>query len=229
MSEVTTHAALTWDADGTRYYHTGVSKGVIYPMGNSGSYEQGVAWNGLTSVEESPDGADVTDLWADNMKYASFRSAESYKGSIKAYMYPTEFEACNGYATAGSLTGMKLGQQKRKVFGLCYRTEIGSDTNPSAGYIIHVVYGCTVSPTSATHDTINDNPDAVEMSWDFESTPASVQNITGVKQTSSVEFNSIELGSAKMSALEAVLYGSSSADASLPSPDSLYSTLSAVT
>ena len=212
------HAKLTWDADGTRYYHTGVSQGVIYPMGDNG-YEAGVAWNGLTSVEESPDGADVTDLWADNMKYASFRSAENYKGSISAYMYPPEFDACNGYAAP--VAGMKIGQQKRKAFGLCYRTEIGSDTNPSAGYILHIVYGCTVSPSSATHDTINDNPDATELSWDFESTPVAVQNITGVKQTSSIELNSIELGSTKMTAIEDILYGSSSADARLPLPDEI--------
>ena len=212
--------ALTWDADGARYYHTGVSRGVIYPMGDNNAYGAGVAWNGLTSVEESPDGADVTDLWADNMKYASFRSAENYKGTINAYMYPPEFDACNGYASP--VSGMKLGQQRRKVFGLCYRTEVGSDTNPEAGYILHVVYGCTVSPSSVTHDTINDNPDAAELSWDFESTPAAVQNITGVKQVSSIELNSIELGSTKMAAVEAALYGSSSVDAALPTPDALY-------
>lgn len=216
---------ITWDADGTRYYHTGVSKGVVYPMGNDNTYGAGVAWNGLTSVEESPDGADVTDLWADNMKYASFRSAESYKGTINAYMYPPEFDQCNGYASP--VNGMKLGQQRRKSFGLCYRTEVGSDTNPEAGYILHIVYGCTVSPTSVTHDTINDNPDAAELSWDFESTPAAVNNITGVKQVSSIELSSIELGNTKMAAAEALLYGSGSTAPQLPTPDLLYSTISA--
>ena len=216
---------ITWDADGTRYYHTGVSKGVVYPMGDNNAYGAGVAWNGLTSVEESPDGADVTDLWADNMKYASFRSAESYKGTINAYMYPPEFDQCNGYASP--VNGMKFGQQRRKSFGLCYRTELGSDTNPEAGYILHIVYGCTVSPTSVTHDTINDNPDAAELSWDFESTPAAVNNITGVKQVSSIELNSIELGETKMAAAEDLLYGKGSAAPQLPTPDLLYSTISA--
>jgi hypothetical protein len=193
-------------------------------MGDNNAYGAGVAWNGLTSVEESPDGADVTDLWADNMKYASFRSAENYKGTINAYMYPPEFDACNGYTSP--VSGMKLGQQRRKVFGLCYRTELGSDTNPEAGYILHVVYGCTVSPSSVTHDTINDNPDAAELSWDFESTPAAVQNITGVKQVSSIELNSLELASGKMAAVEAVLYGSGSTSASLPTPDEIYALVS---
>ena len=211
---------LTWDADGTRYYHTGVSQGVIYPMGSNNTYGAGVAWNGLTSVEESPDGADVTDLWADNMKYASFRSAENYKGTINAYMYPPEFDECNGYASP--ITGLKFGQQRRKVFGLCYRTEVGSDTNPEAGYILHIVYGCTVSPSSVTHDTINDNPDAAELSWDFESTPAAVQNVSGVKQVSSIEISSIDVGAEAMAAVEALLYGSNSADATLPTPDQLY-------
>ena len=214
-------AKLTWDNDGSRYYHTGVSQGVIYPMVENNTYGTGVAWNGLTSVEESPDGADVTDLWADNMKYASFRSAESYKGTINAYMYPPEFDQCNGYAAP--VRGFKLGQQSRKAFGLCYRTEVGSDTNPNAGYILHIVYGCTVSPSSVTHDTINDNPDAAELSWDFESTPAAVQEIDGVKQVSSIELNSIELGKTKMDAVEAVLYGSSNDSASLPTPDQIYS------
>lgn len=213
-------AKLTWDNDGSRYYHTGVSQGVIYPMGENNTYGTGVAWNGLTSVEESPDGADVTELWADNMKYASFRSAESYKGTINAYMYPPEFDQCNGYAAP--VTGFKLGQQSRKAFGLCYRTELGSDTNPNAGYILHIVYGCTVSPSSVTHDTINDNPDAAELSWDFESTPAAVQDITDVKQVSSIELNSIELGKTKIGAVEAVLYGYGSDTPSLPTPDEIY-------
>lgn len=213
-------APLTWDADGTRYYHSGVSNGVIYIPDANGAYTTGAAWNGLTSVEESPDGADTTDLWADNMKYASFRSAENYKGSISAYMYPDEFEECNGGKVP--VAGMRVGQQRRKPFGLCYRTEYSNDMGAD-DYILHLVYGATVSPSSSTHDTINDNPDATELSWDFECTPVAVNNITDVKQTCSIELNSAVLGDTKMTAIKNVLYGSTTAAARLPLPDEVYS------
>lgn len=227
MSEL--HTPLAWDQDGERFYHTGVSKGVIYRQNASGAYNSAEAWNGLTGVEENPDGADVTDLWADNMKYASFRSAENYKGTIKAYMYPDSFEECNGGRMP--IPGMKIGQQKRKPFGLCYRTEVGNDTNDDSddGYILHLVYGATVAPSSVSHDTINDNPDAVEFSWDYECLPVAVNQIAGVKQTCSVDLNSLDLGTTKMTAIENVLYGSSTADARLPLPDEVYSILAAAT
>ena len=219
-----THAALVWDADGSRYYHSGVSKGVLYRIDQNGAYSSGYAWNGLISVEESPDGADTTDLWADNMKYASFRSAENYKGSISAYMYPEQFEECNGGALP--TPGMKVGQQTRKPFGFCYRTEYRNDTG-ATNYILHLVYGATVNPTSATHDTINDNPDAAELSWDFECTPVAVTNISGVTQTCVIELNSAVVPAGKMTAIETILYGSNSADARLPLPNEIYTTLTA--
>lgn len=224
-TETPAHAALKWDQDGERFYHTGVSKGVIYRLDSSNEYTRAEAWNGLTGVEENPDGADVTDLWADNMKYASFRSAENYKGTIKAYMYPDLFEECNGGKMP--VPGMRIGQQKRKSFGLCYRTEIGNDTNSDEddGYILHLVYGATVSPSSVSHDTINDNPDAVEFSWDYECLPVAVNEITGVKQTCSIELNSLDLGETAMAAIEAALYGSSAGDAYLPLPDEVYEIL----
>ena len=221
MPEV--YTPLAWDQDGERFYHTGVSKGVLYPIDSNGTYSSGVAWNGLTAVDENPDGADITNLWADNMKYASFRSAENHKGNIKAYMYPDEFEECNGGVVP--VAGMRVGQQKHKAFGFCYRTKLGTDTDPEAGYILHLVYGATVSPTQRSHGTINDNPDAEEMSWDYECTPVAVNNITGVKQTSTIELNSAVIGDSKMAAIEAKLYGTSSAAAFLPLPDEVYSTV----
>lgn len=219
MSEL--HQRLEWDKSGERFYHTGVKQGVLYPMEGS-VYPKGVAWNGLTQVNSNPDGAELQDLWADNMKYASFRSAESYGGSISAYMWPTEWYECDGYRSPASLPGLHIGQQTRKAFGLCYRTEVGSDTDPEAGYVLHLVYGCTASPSDQENSTMNDNPDAQEFSWDFESTPVMMTtDLENPMATSYIEIESLKFTAEKMAALEAVLYGSTTADARLPLPDEI--------
>lgn len=232
MSE--THAKLEWDGAGTRRYHTGVKFGVLYLKDSNGAYPKGVAWNGLTQVAGNPDGAEATDLWADNIKYASFRSAETFGGSINAYTWPEEWYACDGYAHPTGLEGMNLGQQPRMPFGLCYRTEVGDDITPAeavnGNYILHLVYGATASPSSKEHGTINNNPDAVEFSWDFETTPVSVGTaLSNGKPTSYIELDSRVLGANKMAAIEAVLYGSSTADARLPLPQEVASILSSAT
>lgn len=228
MSEI--HAKLTWDGNGTRYYHTGVKNGVLYLQDNTGAYPKGVAWNGLTSVNASPDGAEATDLWADNIKYASFRSAETFGGSISAYTWPDEWYKCDGYASPNGLEGVHFGQQPRMPFGFCYRTEIGNDILPAeavgGAYVLHLVYGATASPSEQTHDTINDNPDAVEFSWDFETTPVAIGTaLENGKPTSYIELDSRVLGADKMTAIEAVLYGSATADARLPLPQELVTIL----
>lgn len=227
-----TFAKLTWDDSGTRFYHTGVDHGVLYVQDDNGTYPKGVAWNGLTSVSSTPEGAEATDLWADNMKYASFRSAETFGGSIGAYTFPPEFYPCDGYASPTGLEGMYLGQQARKKFGFCYRTKVGNDITGDASedYVLHLVYGASVSPSEQTHETINDSPDAMEFSWDFDTTPVAVNSaIASAKPTAYIELDSRKLGSAKMTAIENVLYGSSTANARLPLPDEVATILSAVT
>ena len=216
--------ALTWDQTGDRYYHTGISKGVLFVQNDDGTYAEGVAWNGLTSVEEKPEGADAQDLWADNMKYASFRTAEEYKGTISAYQYPKEFEECDG--SKEYAPGMVIGQQKRKPFAFCYRTEVGNDTAGESddGYIIHIVYNATCNPTSRNHQTINDSPDAIEFSWDFDTVPI-VSSLTGAKPLSTIDIYSKRATAAKLTALEATLYGSSAANSSLPTPDAIFDAL----
>lgn len=217
MSEV--HKRLEWDKSGERFYHTGVKQGVLYPQSGT-AYPKGVAWNGLTQVNGNPDGAEPQDMWADNMKYASFRSAESYGGSVSAYMWPTEWYECDGYRSPENVPGMHIGQQTRKPFGLCYRTEVGSDTDPEAGYVLHLVYGATASPSDQENTTMNDNPDAQEFSWDFETTPVMMTTaLDKPKPTSYIEIESLKFTDEKMKALEDVLYGSASADARLPLPD----------
>lgn len=216
---------ITWDDTGDRWFGYGVNHGVLYPMNSGGTYDSGVAWNGLTGVDENPDGGDTTDLWADNIKYASFRNPENYGGTIKAFTYPDEFLPCDGQAEVG---GVVFGGQKRMPFGLCYRTEVDNDTG-SGGYILHLVYNCTVSPSSKSHNTKNENPDAEEMSWDYKSTPVNVTGVTGVTVTSTIELDSRLLSTAKMTAIETILYGTGTTDGVLPDPGTVYSTIAAVT
>lgn len=229
---------IQWDADGQREYNVGVSKGVLYPMKN-GVYQAGVAWNGLSGVDENPDGGDINDIWADNIKYASFQTPENHKGTIKAYMFPDEFYPCNGMASPEGMPGLVYGGQKRSSFGFCYRTEIGTDRDEAAGYKLHLVYNCKVSPSSTSHNTKTENVEPEEMSWEYSSTPVSVTGITGVEQTSTVEVKSTDFTDAQMAALEAVLYGTaavaadaqnniSAADAvaaRLPAPGEVYTIL----
>ena len=198
--------ALSWDATGEREYEVGVDHGVLYPLGANG-YEDGVAWNGLTGVDENPDGGDINDIWADNIKYATFQTPENHKGNIKAYMFPDEFYPCNGMVSPSGMTGLVYGGQSRKAFGLCYRTLVGTDTNEKAGYKLHLVYNCKVQPSARSHATKTENVEPEEMSWDYSSTPVPVTGVTGVEQTSTVEIKSTDFTAAQMTALETVLYG----------------------
>jgi len=222
-------AVLTWDGTGERYYHLGVSKGVLYVQKSDGTYENGVAWNGLTGVDESPDGGDANDLWADNIKYGSLRSVENHKGSISAYQYPDEFNACDGKFVTES--GIVIGQQKRTSFGFCYRTEVGNDTGTGSddGYILHIVWNAMVNPSDKSFETINDNPDAIEFDWDYECVPVTMTAVEGVTHVSSIELPSLKLGKAKMTAAEDLLYGTATKEPTLPTPDALIAAINAAT
>lgn len=210
---------IEWDASGSKKYETGTDHGVLYPM-EEGEYPRGVPWNGLTGVTEAPDGAEPTDLWADNIKYASFRSAEEFGGTIEAYTYPKEFEECDG--TASPVEGMTINLQSRKPFGFTYRTVHGSDTNPD-GYKLHLIYGATASPSEKAYETVNDSPDAITFSWEFDTTPV---NVTGHKPTSLIVLDSTIISAEKMKKIEDVLYGSDMAEARLPLPDEIVTLLS---
>ena len=159
-------AKLTWDNVGERKFQTGVNKGVLYPYNaTQKTYAAGVAWNGLTKVTESPSGAEVTDIYADNIKYLGLMSDEKFGGTIEAYTYPDEFAACDGSATIG---GALVTQQTRKMFGFSWQTRIGNDTEGvDFGYDIHIVWSALAKPSSKDHSTINDSPEAVTMSWRF--------------------------------------------------------------
>lgn len=211
---------LTWDDAADRIFEYGVSQGVMYPLEASGVYGTGEAWNGLINVSDNPEGADVNKLWADNIQYAGLRGAEEYHCSIEAYTYPDAFAECDG--SAQPIPGMYVGQQPRKKCGLCWRTEIGNANTETLGYKIHIAYGLDVSPSERSHDTVNDSPDAQTFSWDAEGTP---MPMTGYKPTAKLEFDSTKLGAEKMAILENILYGSSSAAATLPTPDDILDAL----
>lgn len=216
---------LTWDATGERYFEMGVSKGVLFVMGSAGTYGAGVAWNGLSTITESPEGAEPSDIWADNIKYATLRSTETFSGTIEAYTYPDEFNACNGEATL--VEGATMGQQSRATFGLCYRTEIGSDTasDGTAGYKLHFLYGLTASPSEKAYASINDSPEAIAFSWEVSSTPVTVTSISGAKPTSTVVVDSRTADSTKLRELEKMVYGDTATTSKLPTPDEIYTLL----
>jgi hypothetical protein len=209
-------AKLTWDATGDRFFETGLDRGVLYVM-NDGKYGTGVAWNGLTSVSESPEGAELTELWADGIKYANMRSAEDMKATVEAYTYPEEFEACDG--TASLAAGITIGQQKRATFALSYRTLVGNDVaGTEKGYKIHIIYGATVSPSQKQYQTVNDSPEAITFSWELSTTPVSV---TGFKTTALVVIDSTKVSADTLKKIEDKLYGTESEEATVLMPDEI--------
>ena len=230
-------AKLLWDQESEKVYETGVKQAALYVKdakaeGKSG-YAAGVAWNGVTGVTESPSGADITKLYANDGVYANLQAAEEFGGTIEAYTYPDEFAVCDG--SASPIKGMKIGQQTRKSFGLAYKTTVGNDTEgTNYGYKLHLVYGCLATPSERAYATINESPEAITFSWEFQTTPVAV---TGVKDADGNEYKATSIitidskdfageNAAHLAALEAVLYGSAEKEAYLPTPEEVYLLLS---
>ena len=214
-------AVITWDETGKRFYETGVDHGVLYPISEAGKYTPGVAWNGLTALTETPEGAEIEDLYADNIKYLSLLSAETFGGTIEAYTYPDEFMECDGSKELSA--GVVAYQQTRKTFGLCYRTVLGNDVDGNdKGYKLHLIYGCKASVSETAYSTINDSPEAITFSWEFKSTPVTVSK-AGFKPTSCIVIDSTKVAKEKMTLLEEKLYGGASTEPELPLPDEVLS------
>ena len=208
-------SALVWDDTGNKKFETGTKKGVLFVTNTDGTYGDGVAWNGLTAVTASSSGAEETALWADDIKYASMRSAEEFGATIEAYQCPPEFYACDG--SADLIPGVTIGQQGRRSFGFSFVTTIGNDVSGTDyGYKIHLIYGASASPSERAYQTINDSPDAMTLSWEITTTPV---NVTNHKPTAHLVIDSTLVDSAKLTAFEAILYGSTTAASRLPLPD----------
>ena len=208
---------IVWDETGSRFYETGVKFGVLYPQDAQGKYPKGVAWNGLTAVNESPSGADATDLYADDDVYATLRAKEKFGATIEAYTYPDEFAVCDGSAEISQ--GITIGQQARKAFGLCYRTAVGNDIEgQDHGYKIHLIYGATASPSSKNYSTVNERPEAITFSWEVTTTPV---NVTGHKPTATLTIDSRKVAPESLTKIEQLLYGTEQKEAQLPTPDEI--------
>lgn len=214
---------IVWDKTGERFYETGVDHGVLYLMDSSNVYSKGYAWNGLTSVNETPSGAESTAIYADNMKYLNLISAEEFALTVEAYTYPDEFAVCDGSVAAAP--GVMIGQQPRKTFGFSYRTKIGNDIdNDAHGYKLHLAYGCLASPSQRSYGTTNDSPEAITFSWEVKTTPV---NVVGHQPTALVTIDSTLVEASKLAALEEILYGSETKDPRLPLPDEVITLLTA--
>lgn len=217
---------IKWDQTAQKIYETGVSEGVLYVMDANGAYPKGVAWNGLIAVSEAPSGAEANPKYADNVKYINLVGLEEFAGAIKAYTYPEEFAECDGsYEIA---TGVRAGQQARKTFGLTYKTLIGNDVaGVDFGYKRHIVYGCLAAPSSKENNSVNETPEAMELSWDFTTTPIVVP---GFKPTAKLVFDSTKVDHTKMAALEVILFGttgSPNVNGRLPLPAEIITLMSA--
>lgn len=221
---------LVWDKTGERLYETGVKQCVLY-LPTNGVYSKGVAWNGITAVNENPSGAEATALYANDGKYLNLYSVEEFGATVEAYTYPDEFAECDGSAEIAK--GVMVGQQTRKTFGLCYRTTIGNDVDGNDhGYKLHIIYGAMASPSEKAYSTINDSPEAMTFSWELTTTPVTV---TGKKPTASIVIDSTKCDPQKLAALEAILYGKDAtseqandgADPRLPMPDEIATLMAA--
>ena len=227
-------AKLSWDDDTKRYYETGTSQGVLYVKKDDGTYDKGVAWNGLTAFSESPSGAEETELYANDKKYGSLRSAEKFGGTLEAYTYPEEFEQCDGSLEVA--TGVTIGQQARKSFGFTYKTVVGNDVSTDYGYKLHIIWNASVSPSEKAYASINDSPEAITFSWELAATPTEVTIDNVKKYTASmvIDTTKLENGKAntKLKDLEDILYGTNESgkdqgsDPTLPTPAQVIATMS---
>lgn len=210
---------LKWDQTGERIYETGVSNGVLYVQKANGSYDNGVAWNGLSTVTESPSGAESNAIYADNIKYLALTSAEEFGATVEAYTYPDKFAECDGSAEVAD--GVIIGQQDRKAFGMAYKTIVGNDTEKNThGYKLHMIYGATAAPSEKGYSTVNDSPEPITLSWELSTTPVEV---TGYKPTATLVIDSTKANSEKLKALEDILFGSDETEARLPMPNEVIS------
>lgn len=199
---------ILWDQVGEKQFETGVDRGVLYPQNSDGTYPMGEGWNGLTSVAENPSGAEDNALYADNIKYLNLKSAEEFGATIGCYYYPDAWEECDGTATVAK--GVKMGQQKRRNFGLSYRTLKGNDTDgQDHGYKLHLIYNCSASPSEKSYTSVNDSPDAIEFSYEVTTTPIPVE---GYKPTSLITIDSTEVDAEKLAEFEKILYGTDGVD-----------------
>jgi len=221
---------IIWDAVGEHKYENGVDHGVLYALNQATSagttWKNGVPWNGLSSVTQSPDGAEPTAIYADNIKYLNILSVEDFKATVEAYTYPDEFAECDGSAELVAGKGVYIDQQPRKPFCLAYRTKIGNDLTPDAGYKIHLIYNALAAPSERAYETINDSPEAMTFSWELSTTPVEVE---GMKPTAHLVLDSTKVPADKLLLIEAALFGSENGDPHILMPSEIIAILNGAT
>nr|DAW72695.1 MAG TPA: tail tube protein [Caudoviricetes sp.] len=205
---------LKWHSVGEKFFETGVDKAVLFPMDKNGAYKEGIAWHGVTAINESPSGAEVSKIYADNINYLNIRSAEDFKATIEAYTYPKEFEKCEGVEEI--IQGVKVAAQNRMPFGLAYRTRIGNDVDAEVGYKIHIIYNASAAPSARNNNTVNENVEAAKFSWELSTTPVAVE---GKKPTAHIVIDSRKVDAEDLKAIENVLYGTDTANSKIILPD----------
>ncbi len=221
-------AKLLFDATGERKWEAGVSQGVLFPGNPSAGEVHGIPWNGLTNFTKSPEGGEANDQWADNIKYASIRGAEDINGTIEAFMYPPEFHACMGEKELVPGSGAYVSQQDKEPFSFACLTGVGSDTTRLAqGAKLHIIYNATVNPSEMAYETINDSPEAMAMSWEFDTVPVA-SNITGLKPTSYLTIEKTESNSAAFNEIIGLIYGTDTKESTLPLPSKIYEVISSI-
>lgn len=219
---------IKWDAPGEKMFEAGVDHVVLYPVNADNEYKPGHGWNGITQVAETPEGGEPQDQYADNIKYLSLMSAEDLNGTIEAFMYPDAWKECDGVKEV--IKGVTISQQNRKAFGLCYRTKLGNDLDgQDHGYKLHLLYGAKTSPSDRSYETINESPEPINFSWEYNTTPVSV---TGHNPTSLIVIDSTKVDPDALKDLEDILYGTDGSgedtpgtDPRLPLPDEVFAIL----
>lgn len=208
-------ARLVFDKVGERLYETGVDRCVLYLQSSTGDYPNGVAWNGITEIQQNPSGAESNKQYADNIDYLNLISKETFGGSIASFTQPDEWALCDG--SVEPVPGLRMGQQARKSFGLSYRTLIGNDIDGTDfGYKIHLIWNAKATPSERSYSTMNDSPEALNPSWTIDTTPVAVP---GYKPTSHLEIDSTKVSAEKLAAFEDIILGSENSDPRLPSPE----------
>ena len=212
---------IIFDNTGEKIYETGVDHCVLF-VRDGNAYQTGVAWNGITAINESPSGAEATPIYADNIKYLNIVSGEDFGATIEAYTYPDEFTECDG--SAEIIEGVKIGQQTRKPFALCYRTLIGNDVAGTGhGYKLHFIYNAQAAVSAKNYKTINESPEAMSFSWEISTTPEVVE---GFKPTATVTIDSTKVDAVKLKALEDKIYGTENSEPTMPTISEIVSLLS---
>jgi hypothetical protein len=203
--------AIVWDAVGSRKYQTGIDRGVLYPQGGNG-----VAWNGLVSVEETSTQT-LKSFYLDGVKYLDNLLPGDFSGKLKAFTYPDEFELINGIAAPSD--GLRFHDQPFKSFNLSYRTKVGNDLDGvDHGYTIHLLYNLVANPDTIAFATLTDSAiQPIEFAWTLSGTPPTNPSSKGYRPTVHISIDSEDTDPEVLQAIEDIIWGTDTTAPHFPS------------